>query len=218
MVVTLQKPKKYPKLQENQNRLYLLQQYRTCQNPFYSSLQKEQKISNLPLQSGNQTDPRLDLILTVFIHLVCLVCDFFYWGSWLLLGQVTNGLTRKQESPSFSQWPLFYWVLTVPWRSWPQICCLIIQILSFLCSTANKEMYTPLRGGHLPTTSHQQTWTATGDPRSIQHLSLAIISTCPSPSLSPFLQATLHCKKTCTFLLKKCSPGCKWALPDPRIL
>lgn len=100
VVFALQKPKKsYPKLQENQNRLYLLQQYRACQDPFYPSLQKEQKIRNLPLQSGNQTDPRLDLILTMFTHLVALSV-VFYWGSWPLLGQAGHFVVR-----SLMDWP-----------------------------------------------------------------------------------------------------------------
>lgn len=80
------KKEKYPKFQQGQNR-FCFRQYRICQDPFNPGLQKYHKTSNLPLQSVNQTDPKLDLTLTVFSHLISLVLHFFLPHS--LLKQLT---------------------------------------------------------------------------------------------------------------------------------
>lgn len=80
------KKEKYPTFQQGRNR-FCFRQYRICQDPFNPGLQKYHKTSNLPLQSVNQTDPKLDLNLTLFSHLIPLVLHFFLPHS--LLKQLT---------------------------------------------------------------------------------------------------------------------------------
>lgn len=80
------KKENYPKFQQSEQ--ILLWTRRICQDPFNSCLQKYHKTSNLPLQSVNQTDPKLDLNLTLFSHLISLVLHFFLPHS--LLKQLTS--------------------------------------------------------------------------------------------------------------------------------
>ena len=200
-------------------------QYWICQDPFNPRLQKYHKTSNLPLQSVNQTDPRLDLNLTLFSHLISLAlqflspwffteaADLLTWGQALCSqGRIIRRTDQKTEvlhSPI--QWAspccLCQAVLGYV-DGLPYMWCSIIQVASPLCSTVGKEACIP--SGGLPFTP-----TPVGG---LQEVLSATPWIPPAPSPAPFCRPYDMAMGSCTFLLEECSPGRKRALTDSGIL